>query len=123
MFRLQAAMYTELGVATSVRLGLLSTILIGVPAEKAAKLFPPPLTWQVAGGNEKPPADEPFTLNSPYCAAIIWPAFCPWTAVKQGAVASTNNKSFFIILIELGDPYDRGVGAGRLQVDEQGCGQ
>src|ERR1700736_3296389 len=119
MLRLHAPIYTELGVATSVRLGLLSTILIGVPAEKAAKFLPPPLTWQVAGGNEKPPDDEPLTWNSPYCAAIIWPAFCPWTAVKQGTVASTNNKSFFIILIELSNPYGRRVGARRLQIDQQ----
>src|ERR1700745_678014 len=99
MFRLHAPIYTELGVATSVRLGLLSTILIGVPAEKAAKFFPPPLTWHVAGGKEKPPADEPFTRNSPYCAAITWP-FCPQTGMKQGTVVSSNNKSFFIVLVE-----------------------
>src|ERR1700733_8216675 len=97
MFTLHAPTYTELGVATSVRLGLLSTILIGVPAENAAKFFPPALTWQVAGGKENPPNVKPVTLNSPYCAAMIWPVFCPRTGAKQGTRARSASKVFFII--------------------------
>ena len=65
MFRLHTPINTELGVAISVRFGLLSTILIGTPAENAEKFFPSALTWQVAGGNVKPPRLSPLTVNSP----------------------------------------------------------
>src|SRR5277367_527354 len=97
MFTLQAPTYTEVGIAISVRLGLLSTILIGAPAENAAKFLPPALTWQVAGGNENPPAFRPLTRNWPYCAAMIWPLFCPATRSRQGTKTRTISKVFFIM--------------------------
>src|ERR1700679_1104792 len=119
----QTLMYTELGVAISLRLGLPSTILTGTPVANAEKFFPPPETWQVAGRKTNPPIVVPGTLNSPYCAAMIWPStFCARTRGKQETMARTTNSIFFIsrdCLVKFRHADDGCVRAGRPQVDKQ----